>query len=113
MAARINADHPWLLTIQGMVLLHRNQLAEAHKLIARGAQLAPDDIQTRYALGLSFMAQGHLAFAEQSFRRVIAKNPGATSIRHMLSDVIRRQERYGEAAAVIEDRKSTRLNSRH
>ena len=102
MAARINADHPWLLTIQGMVLLHRNQLPEAHKLIARGAQLAPDDIQTRYALGLSFLAQGHLAFAEQSFRRVIDKNPGATGIRHMLSDVIRRQERYGEAAEVIE-----------
>lgn len=103
MAVRINPDHPWLLTIQGMVLLHRNQLPEAHKLIARGAQLAPDDIQTRYALALSFMAQGHLAFAEQSFRRVLAKNPKAVGIRHMLADVIRRQERHADAAEVIEE----------
>lgn len=102
LAARINPDHPWLLTIQGMVLLHRRQLAEGHRLIARGAQLAPEDIQTRYALGLSFMAQGHLAFAEQSFRRVVEKNPSAFGVRHMLSDVIRRQERHAEAAEVIE-----------
>ena len=103
LAARINPDHPWLLTIQGLVLLHRNQLPEAHKLIARGAQLAPDDIQTRYALALSFLAQGHLAFAEQAFRRVVAKNPKAVGIRHMLADVIRRQERPAEAAEMIEE----------
>ena len=103
LAARINPDHPWLLTIQGLVLLHRNQLPEAHKLIARGAQLAPDDIQTRYALALSFLAQGHLAFAEQAFRRVVAKNPTAAGIRHMLADTIRRQERPAEAAEVIEE----------
>ncbi|HZW17381.1 MAG TPA: tetratricopeptide repeat protein [Luteimonas sp.] len=103
LAARINPDHPWLMTIQGLVLLHRNQLPEAHKLIARGAQLAPDDIQTRYALALSFLAQGHLAFAEQAFRRVVAKNPKAVGIRHMLADVIRRQERPAEAAEVIEE----------
>jgi tetratricopeptide (TPR) repeat protein len=79
-------------------------LKEAHVLLARAAQLAPDDMQTRYALGLSYLAQGHLAFAEQAFRGVVEKNPAAHGMRHMLADVIRRQgnHRFGEAAEVLE-----------
>lgn len=102
LAARIDPDHPWLLTVQGMVLLHRQQFQQAHALLSRAAKLAPGDLQTMYALGLSFQAQGHLAFAEQAFRGVVDMNPAAHSIRHMLADVIRRQGRYAEAAEIIE-----------
>ena len=102
LAARVNPDHPWLLTVQGMVLLHRRQLEQAHTLLARAAKLAPDDIQTRYGLGLSFFAQGHMAFAEQAFRGVVEKNPEALGMRFLLADAIRRQQRFADAADVLE-----------
>ena len=102
LAARVNPDHPWLLAVQGMVLLHRQQLPQAHVLLSKAAKLAPNDIQTRYGLGLSFLAQGHWAFAEQAFRGVLEKNPLPYGMRHMLADVIRLQGRHAEAAEVLE-----------
>ncbi|HEX2083952.1 MAG TPA: tetratricopeptide repeat protein, partial [Xanthomonadaceae bacterium] len=102
LAARIDPGHPSLLVTQGLVALHRGRLDEAHGLISRAAQLAPEDLQTRYALGLSFMAKEHWAFAEQAFRGVLERNPRNHSIRFMLADVIRRQQRYAEAAQALE-----------
>jgi tetratricopeptide (TPR) repeat protein len=102
LAARIDAGHPSLLVTQGLVALHRGRLDEAHGLISRAAQLAPEDLQTRYALGLSFMAKEHWAFAEQAFRGVLERNPRNHSIRFMLADVMRRQQRYAEAAQALE-----------
>ncbi len=102
LAARIDADHPQLLVTQGLVTLHRGRLPEAHALLSRATKLAPDDLQTRYALGLSFMAQEHWAFAEQAFRGVLERNPRNHSLRFMLADALRRQQRHVEAAQAIE-----------
>ena len=102
LAARIDPEHPWLQVTQGLVLLHRGRLPEAHALISRAAQAMPDDLQARYALGLSFMAQEHWAFAEQAFRGVLERNPRNHSIRFMLADALRRQQRHAEAAQAIE-----------
>lgn len=102
LAARVDPSHPWVLTTQGLVLLHRGRLDEAHPLLARAAEAAPDEVQPRYALGLALMARGAWAFAEEAFRRVLARNPRAHGVRFLLADALRRQDRLGDAADALE-----------
>lgn len=98
LAARVAPDHPQLAAVEGMVALRRGDADAALKIVTPALQAAPEDVQLRYALGFIHMALGHWAFAEQAFRGVVEKTPGADSLRSLIADLVRRQGRPAEAA---------------
>lgn len=102
LAARLDPDQPRLLVQQALVALHRNDAPRAHALLQRAEPRAAGDTQLRYARGLAYRAQGHYAFAEQAFRELVEQKPSAFELRFLLADVIRLQQRYAEAAAMLE-----------
>ena len=102
LAARIEPGHPWLGAIEGMVALRRGDVPGAQAILAEAAQRAPDDPQVRYALGFAYMAGGNHAFAEQAFRGVVDKVPGALALRGLIAELLRLQGRNDEAVAELE-----------
>lgn len=98
LAARVAPDHPQLAAVEGMVALRRGDADAALKIVTPALQVAPEDVQLRYALGFIHMALGHWAFAEQAFRGVVEKTPGADSLRSLIADLVRRQGRPADAA---------------
>lgn len=98
LAARVEPDHPWVKVIAGMLALKRGDVQFAQVVLAQAAEEAPDDPQVRYALGFAYMAAGHHAFAEQAIRGVLEHSRGAHAMRSLLAELLRRQDRFGEAA---------------
>ena len=80
LAARVSPDHPQLAVVEGMLALQRGDADAALKQVSAALQQAPDDVQLRYVLGFSHMRKQHWAFAEQAFRGVLEKMPGATNL---------------------------------
>lgn len=101
LAARIVPGHPDLAAIEGMVALRSGDAPRAQDILARATQQAPDHPQVRYALGFTYMAQGHLAFAEQAFRGVLGTMSDERALRGLIADLILQQGRPGEAAEEI------------
>ena len=101
MATRVAPEHPQLAAIDGMLALRRGDSDNALKLVAAALQRAPDDIQLRYALGFIHMEKGHWAFAEQAFRGIVERVPGARNLLALIADAIRRQGRPAEAADAL------------
>ncbi|MBB6598108.1 tetratricopeptide repeat protein [Luteimonas sp. MC1825] len=100
LAARIDEEHPLLRTVEGMLALRAGAVDKAVAVLSQAAERAPDDLQPRYALGFAYMAKGHLAFAEQAFRSVLAKLPDAGMLRAMIAELLWRQ---GHAAAAADE----------
>lgn len=98
LAARIEPGHPWVRTIEGMLALRRGDAQFAQVVLSQAAQDAPQDPQVLYALGFAYMAGGHFAFAEQAFRGVLERHPKSHGLRSLLADLLRRQDRFAEAA---------------
>jgi tetratricopeptide (TPR) repeat protein len=98
LAARVSPDHPQLAAVEGMVTLRRGDADTALKIVSAALQVAPEEVQLRYSLGFIHMALGHWAFAEQAFRGVVERTPGADSLRSLIADLIRRQGRPADAA---------------
>lgn len=98
LAARIDPEHPWLRTVEGMLALRTGDLDTAVAVLSRAADAAPDDIQPRYALGFAYLAKGHLAFAEQAFRGVMAKLSDAGMLRALVAELVWRQGHPAAAA---------------
>jgi len=102
LAAKVQPDHPGVLTLRGLVLLEQGRPKEASALLVQAMSRAPENPQTRYTLGLAFLAQGHAAFAEQAFARVLERIPGMHAVRILLAEAIRQQDRPADAADTIE-----------
>ena len=101
-AARVAPDHPWVRTIEGMIALRRGDSMRALSLLTEAAKLVPDDLQVLYALGFAHMEQGHLAFAESAFRRIVDASPNQHGLRGVLADVVMRQGRPDEARQIVQ-----------
>jgi tetratricopeptide (TPR) repeat protein len=98
MAARVAPDHPQLAVVGGMLALQRDDADAALKQVSAAMRQAPDDVQLHYVLGFSHMRKQHWAFAEQAFRSVLEKIPAAKNLHVLISDLVNRQGRPGEAA---------------
>lgn len=103
LAARLAPQHPWQLALEGMLALRQGDSSRALGVLTRASESAPDDVQVKHALGFAHLAQGNLAFAEQAFRNVLAELPHMRSLRGLLADLLRRQERYAEAAEELRE----------
>ncbi|MET1160959.1 MAG: tetratricopeptide repeat protein, partial [Pseudoxanthomonas sp.] len=98
LAARVSPEHPQLAVVEGMLALQRGDADTALKQVSAALQRAPDDLQLRYVLGQSYLRKHYWAFAEQAFRGVAEKIPGAKNLRIAISEMVARQDRPAEAA---------------
>ena len=97
LAARVAPEHPWTLMLEGVLASRRNDHDRALKLLSAASRGAPDDLQVISALGFAYLAKGHFAFAEQSFRRLIEKT-GQVQLHGLLAQIVLQQGRPAEAA---------------
>lgn len=102
LAARVDERHPQLAGIQSLVALARQEHDLALRKATDGLKQAPDDAQLQYAAGFAYRAKGHLAFAEQAFRRLLEQLPEARHLRILLAELVARQGRLDEAADLLE-----------
>lgn len=102
LAALLDAEHPQVTAIDGMVALHRNDADRALALLSSAAAALPDDPRLSYGLGFAFRAKGHLAFAEQSFRRMLQSQPTALPIIGLVADLCLRQGHQADALEMVE-----------
>ena len=96
-AGRIEPDHPVLASVVGMVALRRGDRERALAVLDNAHARAPDNLQILNALGFAYLANGHLAFAEQAFRRLRDSNAGGPAQQRLLADIMHRQGRHEEA----------------
>lgn len=101
-AHRVSPDHPQLHVIEGQVALARNDFDRALQFLSAAQQQMPGDERVLRSLGLTYMGKGHFAFAERTFRSLLAKIPGALDVRGMLVDSVRQQGRFSEALELVE-----------
>ncbi|MBJ7575373.1 tetratricopeptide repeat protein [Luteimonas sp. MC1828] len=101
LAARVAPDHPTLMAVQGTLQLRRGNSKDALALLSSAARRVPDDALINHALGFAYLAEGHLAFAEQAFRNLIATSPAAQRMRPLLAQIALRQGRLDDAAAEL------------
>ena len=97
LAARLAPEHPWCRAVEGMVALRRGEHDRALSLLSQASAQAPEDAQVLQALGFAYLAKGHFAFAEQAFRRLLDRSPGADALRTLLAQVVYGQGRPGDA----------------
>ncbi|MET0329504.1 MAG: tetratricopeptide repeat protein, partial [Luteimonas sp.] len=97
LAARVSDDHPWTLMLQGQLASRRGEHDRALDLLSAASKRAPDDLQVLNGLAFAYLAKGHLAFAEQSFRGVLDKT-GHAPLRGLLAQIVLQQGRPAEAA---------------
>ncbi|NYZ61978.1 tetratricopeptide repeat protein [Luteimonas deserti] len=100
LAARVAPDHPWTTMVEGTLASRRGEHDRALALLSAAAERAPDDLQILNALAFAYLARGHLAFAEQSFRRVL-ESTGQVQLRGLLARIMLEQGRPAEAADLI------------
>lgn len=101
LAARLAPAHPQLAAIHGMVALHRGDAAGAVTQLNAAAADGAEEPQVYYALGFAYMAQGHRAFAEQAFTKVLELLPAANGLRGIIADLMATQGRPGEALEML------------
>ena len=101
-AHRVSPDHPQLHTIEGQVALARQDFDRALQFLSAAQQQMPGDERVLRSLGMAYMGKGHYAFAEQTFRSLLAKEPNALDVRGMLVDAVRLQGRSAEALELVE-----------
>ncbi|WP_158238346.1 MULTISPECIES: tetratricopeptide repeat protein [Luteimonas] len=100
LAARVAPEHPWTTMLAGTLASRRGDHDRALSLLSHANKQAPDDLQVLYALGFAYLARGHLAFAEQTFRRVI-ESTGNGPLRGVLAQIVLQQGRPADAADII------------
>ncbi|CCP09210.1 TPR repeat-containing protein [Stenotrophomonas maltophilia SKK35] len=102
LAGRVEPEHPELLTIDGMVALRRGDADRALALLSAASKALPDDTRVLYALGFAYLGKDMLAFAEQSFRRVLELNPSLSSLHGLVVQLALRQGNVPAAAEAVQ-----------
>ena len=101
-ATRISPDHPQLHAIDGQVALARGDTDRALQFLSAAAQQLPGDPRVLRSLGMAYMGKQHFAFAEQTFRTLLEKDPQALDIVILLADAVHSQGRSAEALDLME-----------
>lgn len=101
LAARVEPDHPWTTMLAGLVAVLEGDNERAQGLLVKALEGKPDDPQILHALGFVYLRRGHLAFAENCFRRVMELAPKMRNLRGLLADLLVRQRRFDEALETL------------
>jgi len=106
-ASRLAPEHPQLLAIDGMIALHQGEPDKALALLNHAAEQAPEDPRILYGLGFAFLAKDHVAFAEQTFRKLLAAQPDSLPMMSLVADLCLRQGHMPDAALLLEQMLAT------
>ncbi len=98
-AARVRPQDPQLWLVEGIVALQRGDAPRALALLGQAARALPDDPRVLHALAFAYLRNGHLAFAEQAFRRLLERAPAMAPMRALLARIVLEQGRADEALA--------------
>ena len=101
-AARLDPGHPQLTIIEAMAALRSGKPQVAISLLGNPEFAEDNDPQRFFALGFAHMQQGHAAFAEQAFRRVLELRPDADGVRLLVSRLCQDQRRTDDALDILE-----------
>lgn len=91
------------LNLLGVVLRQRGRAAQAVRLIARAAELAPGLAEVQNNLGNVLLDIGRLDEAEMAYRRALAILPGVAETRVNLGNILMRLGQIDEAAISFEE----------
>lgn len=100
LAERVAPEHPELQVLQGMVALRRGNGDAAIAKLSAATQQAPDDPLALQALAFAHFQQGHFAFAEQAFRKLLDVAPPGHDARLMVALL---QERQGRPVDALDE----------
>lgn len=81
----------------GMLRFRREEFREAATTLAKGVEIAPDSIKTRFLLGVSYLQINRDHAAMEQFRAVEAADPRYPAVHHSIGRVYFRQGRDAEA----------------
>lgn len=81
----------------GVLLFRRGNFQEAVTTLAKGVELAPDSVKTRFLLGVSCLQINLDHAAMEQFRAVEAADPRYPAVHHSIGRVYFRQGRDAEA----------------
>lgn len=102
LAQRVDEAHPHVRMFQAQLLLGEGDKARALAILDGAVRVAPEDPLVLSALALAYVANDHLAFAEQALRKALSIQPGLIAQRRMLIEAVRRQQRPQDALAETE-----------
>ena len=100
LAERVQPGHPELQVLQGMIELRRGNGDAAIAKLSAVTQQAPEDPLALQALAFAHFQQGHFAFAEQAFRKLLEIAPPGDDARLMVALL---QERQGRPLDAIDE----------
>ncbi len=81
----------------GMLQFRREEFREAATTLAKGVELAPDSVKTRFLLGVSHLQVNLDHAAMKQFKAVEASDPRYPAVHHSIGRVYFRQGRDAEA----------------
>jgi hypothetical protein len=84
----------------GTILLDKNDIAGAEKLIRRGLELSPNSWLGYYELGRACLAENHIADAKKAGEQARSLMPNVTIVYRLLANVHMREKDY---PALLED----------
>ena len=96
-------DHPDATHFLGVCLVQCGRRDEGMPLLARAAQLAPDNALYRQNYGLLLAEAGALAAAEEQFLRILQANPASAAAHNYLGMTRQRLGRFDEAIAAYRE----------
>lgn len=100
-AWQATADHPSeqpLLNL-GSLLIERDDLQEATRLLESAVGIAPDNAKAQEQLGRAYLAQSNLGLAAQHLERAVALSPDDSRLHFQLGQVYRKQGLTDKAKA--------------
>ena len=101
-AARLDPEHPVLRSVEAMITLGRGDATRALSQISTALAAAPDNVEVLNSATFIYLANGHVAFAEQAMRRLRELRPGYHALRRPLAELLFRQERHVEALEEVQ-----------
>jgi Flp pilus assembly protein TadD len=101
LAAILAPEHPQLDVIHGMAAVHRGDTKGAIQLLTTASERG-EDPQLLYALGHAYLQEGHIAFAEQAFAKMLEMTPDSAGLRGLIAALRLQQRRPGEALEVLQ-----------
>ncbi|GAB2628136.1 tetratricopeptide repeat protein [Lysobacter erysipheiresistens] len=100
-AARIAPQHPQIAALEGSLALRSGDGDRALAILSQADARFPDEPVLRHALAFAYVAKGHLAFAEQAFRKLLENDPDSLPLRALIADLVCRQGRAADAATEL------------
>ena len=100
-AARIAPDHPHVAALEGTLAVRRGDADRGLVVLSRASEQFPDEPQLQHALAFAYLAKGHLAFAEQAFRRLLERGGTSRALRALIAELLMRQSRPADAADML------------